>query len=135
MDGEIGGRIHDNWGLFTRADLWRRDGERSSAPVARGAWSLTRPDSIALRTPIRDRFEPSTATFHGATLTCVLLSRSRNSANPALGRGWEETEECIDPQSGLLQVHSEVPGRYAVYDYSDAPNWAIACCLDNVTVH
>jgi hypothetical protein len=36
------------------------------------------------------------------------------------GRGWEESEECIDPQSGLLQVHSEVPGRYAVYDYSNA---------------
>jgi hypothetical protein len=63
----------------------------------------------------------STATFHGATLTCLLLSRSRNSAHVASGRDWEESEECIDPQSGLLQVHSEVPGRYAVYDYSDAP--------------
>jgi len=50
-----------------------------------------------------------------------LLSRSRNAANPPAGRDWEETEECIDPQSGLLQVHSEVPGRYAVYDYTNAP--------------
>ena len=46
---------------------------------------------------------------------------SRRVLNPAAGRGWEETEECIDPQSGLLQVHSEAPGRYAVYDYSNAP--------------
>ena len=63
----------------------------------------------------------STATFHGATVTCLLLASSRNTANPASGRGWEETEECIDPQSGFLQVHSEAPGRYAVYDYSNAP--------------
>jgi hypothetical protein len=69
----------------------------------------------------RGSIRTSTATFHGTALTCVLLSSSRNAANPALGRGWNETEECIDPQSGLLQVHSEAPGRYAVYDYADAP--------------
>jgi hypothetical protein len=69
----------------------------------------------------RGSIRTSSATFHGTAVTCVLLSRSRNSANPALGRDWEETEECIDPQSGLLQVHSEVPGRYAVYEYSNAP--------------
>lgn len=63
----------------------------------------------------------STVTFHGSSLTCVLLARSRNIPTPALGRGWDESEECIDPQSGLLYVHSEVPGRYAVYEYSDAP--------------
>jgi hypothetical protein len=37
------------------------------------------------------------------------------------GRRWDEIEECIDPQSGLLQVHSQVPGRYYDYDYTDAP--------------
>ena len=63
----------------------------------------------------------SAATFRGATVTCLLLSRSRNTAYPASGRDWEEAEECIDPQSGLLQVHSEVPGLYAVYDYTNAP--------------
>ncbi len=69
----------------------------------------------------RGSIRTSTATFHGATVTCLLLSRSRNTANPPSGRDWEETEECIDPQSGLLRVHSEVPGRYAAYDYSNAP--------------
>jgi len=63
----------------------------------------------------------STATFHGALVTCVLLSTSKSAANPPLGRAWEESEECIDPQSGLLQMHSEAPGRYVVYDYSNAP--------------
>jgi hypothetical protein len=65
----------------------------------------------------------STATFHDASVTCLLLSRSRNTATLASGRDWEETEECIDPQSGLLQVHSEAPGRYAAYDYSSAPQF------------
>jgi hypothetical protein len=69
----------------------------------------------------RGSIRTATATFRGAAVTCLLLSRSRNAANPAAGRDWEETEECIDPQSGLLQVHSEVPGRSAVYDYANAP--------------
>jgi len=69
----------------------------------------------------RGSIRTSRATFHGATVTCVLLYGSRNASNSALGRGWEETEECIDLQSGLLRMHSELPGRYAVYDYSNAP--------------
>jgi len=72
----------------------------------------------------RGSIRTSTASFRGATVTCVLLSGSRNAVNPSLGRGWEEGEECIDPQSGLLQVHSEVPGHYAVYEYSNAPQFA-----------
>jgi hypothetical protein len=60
----------------------------------------------------------STTTFNGAQLTCVLLSGSGNVATASPGRRWEETEECIDPQSGLLKVHSQVPGRYYLYDYS-----------------
>jgi hypothetical protein len=63
----------------------------------------------------------STASFHGAPVTCLLLSRSRSTAHAASGRDWEEAEECIDPQSGLLQMHSEVPGRYAAFDYTEAP--------------
>lgn len=61
------------------------------------------------------------ATFHGSPVVCVLLSHSHNSAEPSSQRGWDENEECIDSQSGLLMMHSEAPGRYAVYDYSNAP--------------
>jgi hypothetical protein len=64
----------------------------------------------------RQAIRTSTATFNGAQLTCVLLSGSKN-ATGAAGRSWDETEECIDPQSGLLRVHSQVPGRYYAYEY------------------
>jgi hypothetical protein len=67
----------------------------------------------------RESMRTSTASFQGAPVTCVLLSSSKKAATPALGRAWEESEECID-QSGLLRLHSEAPGRYAVYDYSNA---------------
>lgn len=67
----------------------------------------------------RGSVRSATATFHGTTVTCLLLSRLQNPTNPPLGRGWDEAEECIDPQTGRLQVHSEVPGRYVVYDYSN----------------
>jgi hypothetical protein len=63
----------------------------------------------------------STATFTGAQVSCVLLSSPGKAATAAPGRRWDETEECIDPQSGLLRVHSQVPGRYYAYDYSNAP--------------
>jgi hypothetical protein len=68
----------------------------------------------------RQSIRTSTVARTGATLTCVLLSGSGNAANAAAGRRWDETEECIDPASGLLQVHSQVPGRYYAYDYTNA---------------
>ncbi len=57
------------------------------------------------------------ASFNGRAVTCILSGSPINGANP-LGRRWDETEECIDPQSGLLQTHSQVAGRYLVYEYS-----------------
>jgi hypothetical protein len=68
----------------------------------------------------REFFRTSTATFHGAQVTCVLRSSSAGAGDSTPGRKWEETEECVDPQSGLLQVHSAIPGRYYAYDYSNA---------------
>jgi hypothetical protein len=68
----------------------------------------------------RESIRTSTATFNGAQVTCVLISGSGAVPTSAPGRRWEETEECIDPQSGLLQVHSQVPGRYYAYQYSPA---------------
>jgi hypothetical protein len=69
----------------------------------------------------RESIRTATANFRSALVMCVLLSSPRSAATPAVGRWWEESEECIDPQTGRLQMHSEAPGRYAVYDYSDAP--------------
>ncbi|HEY3838507.1 MAG TPA: hypothetical protein VGL72_18130 [Bryobacteraceae bacterium] len=76
----------------------------------------------------------ATAAFHGTTVTCVLLSSSRNTTFPSLGRGWEESEECIDPQSGLLMMHSQAPGNYAAYDYTNAPQFAGRTLPRSVTV-
>ncbi len=94
-------RIHHNRDLREPARS-TREGTASAVPLrlqeARGVlFDPIQSPAYADRGSIRT----STATFHGATVTCVLLSRSRNAANPALGRDWEETEECIDPQSGL----------------------------------
>ena len=74
------------------------------------------------------------SSFNGSPVACVLLAQSHNIANPALGRGWEESEDCIDPVSGLLQVHSEAPGRYAIYDYSDASRLGTHILPRTVTV-
>ncbi len=70
----------------------------------------------------RASIRTSPATFNGKQLTCVLLSDSRSVETAPAGRRWDETEECIDPQSGLLHVHSQAPGRYYAYDYTDAPH-------------
>ena len=67
----------------------------------------------------RDQIRTSTSNFNGHPVTCVLLSGLGNAPTATPGRRWEETEECIDPRSGLLMVHSQVPGRYFAYDYSD----------------
>lgn len=60
----------------------------------------------------------TSGTLRGAQLTCILFSGSETSPNATPGRQWMETEDCVDPESGLLRVHSQVPGRYYLYDYS-----------------
>jgi hypothetical protein len=55
--------------------------------------------------------------LNGIRLNCVLLSGYTAAA--AGGRRWDESEECFDPRSGLLQLHSQVPGRFYTYDYSN----------------
>jgi hypothetical protein len=69
----------------------------------------------------RGSIRTAAADYRGTALTCVLFSRSQDPVTPASGRAWEETEDCIDPQSGLLRTHSDAPGHYAIYDYSQAP--------------
>ncbi len=62
----------------------------------------------------------ATANLNGAQVTCVLFSALKPAAKGLPGRRWNESEDCIDPQSGLLLTHSQVPGRYYAYDYSDS---------------
>jgi hypothetical protein len=67
----------------------------------------------------RASLRTSSSTYNGAPVTCVLLSGPRSAAAENSGRRWDESEECIDPQTGFLLTHSQVPGRYAAYDYTD----------------
>jgi hypothetical protein len=77
-------------------------------------------DPIPAEANIKLQSIRTSTALNGGKLTCILLSGSRSTAAAASGRRWDETEECIDPQSGLLQVHSQVPGRYYAYDYTNA---------------
>jgi hypothetical protein len=55
---------------------------------------------------------------NGKQMSCLLLSASI-PPNPA-PRAWVENEYCIDTATGLLQMWSEAPGIYVVYDYDGA---------------
>ena len=70
--------------------------------------------------------------YQGSPVTCILMSRAR--AVSAAARAWDETEDCIDPQSGRLRMHSDVPGRYAIYDYTNAPRLGEQGLPSTVTV-
>lgn len=69
----------------------------------------------------RDVIRTSTATFNGVQVTCVLFGPANAATTATSGRSWEESEDCVDARSGLLQTHSQVPGRYYAYDYSNGP--------------
>jgi Gram-negative bacterial TonB protein C-terminal len=60
----------------------------------------------------------ASANWKGKELTCVLVSGEGSAATPTPGRRWVEREFCIEPKSGLLQVLSDAPGIYVLYDYS-----------------
>ena len=82
----------------------------------------------------RDFIRTSTSAYKGAQVTCFLLLDPGNTATATPARRWEETEECIDPRTGLLQVHSQAPGRYFAYDYSNAPRLGDSVLPRKVTV-
>ena len=71
--------------------------------------------------------------WNGQQLTCVYVSGAGGGTNPI--RRWNETEECIDPGSGLLRLHSQVPGRYYEYDYSNPVQFGRESLPRTVTVH
>jgi len=61
----------------------------------------------------------ASAHWKGTELTCVLVSGEGSEAAPTPGRRWVEREFCIEPRTGLLQVFSDAPGIYVLYDYSN----------------
>jgi Gram-negative bacterial TonB protein C-terminal len=75
-------------------------------------WPLRAQPGAHLRT--------ATANWQGKQVTCVLSSGPGIQAQEIIGRRWVEREYCIDPRSGLLQILSDAPGIYVVYDYTGA---------------
>jgi hypothetical protein len=65
----------------------------------------------------RQALRATKAVLNGAQLDCILSSDTA-TGGAGSGRRWGESEDCIDPASGLLRVHSQVPRRYYLYDYS-----------------
>jgi len=61
----------------------------------------------------------ATAQWKGNEVTCVLTSGGMSDATPTPGRRWVEREFCVDTKTGLLQVLSDAPGIYVVYDYAN----------------
>jgi hypothetical protein len=128
------GAMEETWIAGRR---WRWTAQISNTTVGRvfyggRMYSTSTTDSIPLRIyMVRDAiFSPgpgfvtgqmirsAAVSYNGKEVTCLLLS-GHVPTTPA-SRFWVETEYCIDPNSGLLQVWSEAPGIYITYNYDDA---------------
>lgn len=105
---------------ISSGDRHYEDGPAGSIPLrlheVRGALLSPIPTNVSRRL-----LRTSAATYKGKPVSCVLISTSVRPSRVSSGRRWEEIEDCIDPESGLLQIHSQAPGRYIAYDYTDAP--------------
>jgi hypothetical protein len=79
-------------------------------------------------------FRTAPATWNDKPVTCVLISdRSDPSAAPA--RRWDESEYCIDDQSGLIQTFSFAPGNYSVYSYAKGQSYHGTPIPDRITTY
>ena len=58
--------------------------------------------------------------LNGTAVQCVLTAQAFAGRVFMGSRNWEESEYCVDPQSGLLLTYSPTPGLYVHYDYSNA---------------
>lgn len=62
----------------------------------------------------------ATGLLNGAEQRCVLIVTGAGNRSFTGGRNWEESEYCVDSQTGLLTTYSPVPGLFVHYDYSSA---------------
>jgi len=61
----------------------------------------------------------ATGYLNGAEMRCVLTAPAFGGKVFTGGRNWEESEYCVDPNTGLLMLHSPAPGVYIKYDYTN----------------
>lgn len=74
------------------------------------------------------------AQWNGKAVTCILLSNVSGAATQSQSRLWEESEYCVANDSKLLQIHSPVPGTYAVFDYSKNLQFHGKAMPDQITI-
>lgn len=60
----------------------------------------------------------ATGILKGAQQNCVLIVIGAGKRSFNGGRNWEESEYCVDAQTGLLSQYSPAPGLFVRYDYS-----------------
>jgi hypothetical protein len=60
----------------------------------------------------------ATGSLNGAEQRCVLVVQGAGSRVFDGARNWEESEFCMDANSGLLTTYSPAPGLFVHYDYS-----------------
>lgn len=60
----------------------------------------------------------ATGILNGVQQNCVLVVIGAGNRTFTGGRNWEESEYCVDAQTGLLTQYSPAPGLFIRYDYS-----------------
>jgi hypothetical protein len=60
----------------------------------------------------------ATGSLNGAQQNCLLIVIGAGNLSFNGGRNWEESEYCVDAQTGLLTQYSPAPGLFVRYDYS-----------------
>lgn len=69
----------------------------------------------------------------GKTMECVLSSGSIGMYAPP--RAWTETEYCVDTATNLLQMWSEAPGVFAIYDYGGSKDFHGHMLPTNISIY
>jgi hypothetical protein len=60
----------------------------------------------------------ATGTLNGMPQSCILVVIGAGRRSFTGSRNWEESEYCVDSQTGLLTQYSPAPGLFVRYDYS-----------------
>jgi hypothetical protein len=80
------------------------------------------------------QFRSAAVEWNGRPATCLLVSDEPAAAD-MLSRRWDETEYCIDNQTGLLQILSWAPGIYTVYSYAKGESFHGQPMPDRITMY
>lgn len=81
-----------------------------------------------------ERIRTAVGQWNGKPVTCVLLSNETGPATQIPSRLWDENEYCMANDTQLLQIHSIVPGTYAVFGYSKSKQFHGKPMADRITI-